>query len=786
MRLESLALKGLSSAFPDVVELSLRHVPPGVIAVVGENGRGKTMLLEAAPAALYRQLPARDGKDPVLYATGRDSFLTITFVTDAGTVFRCRLNLDGPKRQTDAVLEEITTNGSSVPINDGKRSTYDAAIATRFPSFDLFISSAFAAQGRGDEFIRRKPSQRKDLFVEFLGLQAYQARAQAAAEAADLANDARLRLSARIEQLTVATSPRLLEESDRIANDLQRRAGAAELRKRDLATAIAQLEQHAAVLQDQVSAYALAQFEAQRAEQALRDHGRARASAQSALAQHAVEAQTELQRLDEQLAVAQRDIDRRIANNESVRADASRIRDAVRALATIDESLVTLRAQERALRGEQQRTRDALAAADRALEAFAQDQRTLTRAAQDAELLGTVPCRGEGGFATCSFLVNAADARDQIGGLQDRLAGLEAAIGVQARGRADVADVTQQLADVSQRITEKERARDAEQAYAKLQAPLIEAETRIAELRASRDERLRTHADDRACAVDRQQQRQRALETQVAELVASEPTRNAEYTAARAQVEEAGAGNRQALDLQADLRARRGEWDTTIADLATIASGIAELERRRQEIATNRAILADYQRRLSRIETELLQWRDLAKAFGKGGLPDLEIDAAGPTISALTNEVLLECFGPRFSVELVTQLEKADGSGMRDEFTVRVMDNDARGAWRDLSDLSGGQKVIVQEALMSAISLYVNQRSPMPIRTLWRDETGAALDHEHALRYVAMLRKVQQLGGYHHVLFITHNAEAADLADAQIRVDGGRAVLMYPPFTEAA
>src|SRR5579862_905735 len=111
MRLDRLALKGLSSAFPDAVDLELRDLPPGLVALTGPNGHGKTMLLEATPGALYRQLPAREGKDPVLYAVGRDSFINEEFSIDGVGTFRARLNLDGPKRSSDAVLEQRTGLG---------------------------------------------------------------------------------------------------------------------------------------------------------------------------------------------------------------------------------------------------------------------------------------------------------------------------------------------------------------------------------------------------------------------------------------------------------------------------------------------------------------------------------------------------------------------------------------------------------------------------------------------------------------------------------------------------
>jgi exonuclease SbcC len=188
--------------------------------------------------------------------------------------------------------------------------------------------------------------------------------------------------------------------------------------------------------------------------------------------------------------------------------------------------------------------------------------------------------------------------------------------------------------------------------------------------------------------------------------------------------------------------------------------------------------------RVAALEADLLDWQTLAKAFGRDGLPVLEIDAAGPTISAYTNDLLATCYGPRFTVDVVTQQAKADGKGLKETFTIAVLDNAAGAAVRDIADLSGGEQVIVAEALANAIAIYVNTRSPQPVRTCWRDETTGALDPENAARYLAMLRQVQTLGGFHHVLFITHNPDAAAQADAQIRLADGHVTIAQPPYGE--
>ena len=49
----------------------------------------------------------------------------------------------------------------------------------------------------------------------------------------------------------------------------------------------------------------------------------------------------------------------------------------------------------------------------------------------------------------------------------------------------------------------------------------------------------------------------------------------------------------------------------------------------------------------------------LTKALGNDGVIALCIDDAGPTLASLTNELLLGCYGPRFTVSITTQVETA-------------------------------------------------------------------------------------------------------------------------------
>lgn len=165
-------------------------------------------------------------------------------------------------------------------------------------------------------------------------------------------------------------------------------------------------------------------------------------------------------------------------------------------------------------------------------------------------------------------------------------------------------------------------------------------------------------------------------------------------------------------------------------------------------------------------------YRRIAADFGPMAIQSFEIDSAGPEVSRIANELLFDCFGPRFSIRFVTQEAKADGKGFKDEFDVSVHDQ-RYDRWVSIDDLSGGEKVIVSEALALSIALYNRQKSGIAWETLFRDEVSGALDDKHAPQYLKMLRAAKNMGHFKRVYFISHQGRMMDMADSRIIVSGG-------------
>jgi exonuclease SbcC len=630
-----------------------------------------------------------------------------------------------------------------------------------------------------------------------------------------------------------AASQRITTLERELADRQGERAGIS----RDQAAAVTALQAHQALIITERDAAIAAAPNALQGTQRLQDLVAERQATEDLRAQADAASDAERASITRKRDAALADTGNKIAGNQQIQEMAADISAAVATIAVLDVKLTRDQSMLDTLQADRAAAGAALLAVEREIAALAPAGEQLTRARADSELLGTVPCGGVPPYAACRFLVNAAAAMARIPALEAELrpkAALADRVGAHTRTIQQL-DVTiaelqeslkhatsakaehQKKARYAEQLavsTERVKQLEAQQATATSEADeaLSQARTRynarveelneriaaataaIATLEDERAGQLRDLTDQahRAAAAAgaeaqrRHDARLEELATRAAALDAAIARLGSELAAARADLDSSAAGHDQAIRLQQEQESARTDWDAITATLARVAAGHEDYARRRAALERARTRLVDVGQRIAAVEAQLLRWRDLAAIMSRTGLPDLEIDAAGPTISATTNEILNHCFGPRFSVEIFTQVEKADKSGMKSEFSIRVTDNEDGGKPRNIGALSGGEKVIVCEALMNAISIYVNQRSAMPIRTLFRDETGSALDPENAIRYVQMLRKVRELGGIHHIFFVSHNPEAAAMADAQIQITDGRARIVRAPFTEAA
>lgn len=834
MRLDTLRIKGVL-AFDGDVCLDFKELPPGLIALVGPNGHGKSTIMESPIAATHRTYPSRE-KAIFEYAHGTDSFIESTFELEGRGLYRARLNLDRLHRKQEGTILQLGAGGPRI-LNDGKVSTYDAVVAELLPPLPDLLASVLAVQTKKGSFSAQERKERRVLFGSLLGLDHLEASAERARQAADRVMVAVLNLTAERDALARLISDDEETAIEQAAQRLQVDGGTAEARREELRRTINTVDamlsslsadalRHAAARErfDRLEAEQLAKtverdnalgFIAHTQRELAEERNRRERALAAWLDRNAAEQHDESGYRGEIAAITSaRDAslgaaESKIAANKDLLARADVIRASSANVGVLEDSVAkaktTLDGLRRALDAHRSRERDLVAA----LAAIAVAQTELTQAEADVAKLSSVPF-GED-CAPCRFMTDAAEAKARIPELQQ-------VIGAKDRYTADLASVRQLLerdktsvASWTERVTRLDAELAAEKVIAAELPHLTAAEERIktrtqqiadAHARFAADtERAADRERERVARLQREAEQRKtehvgelaALNTRAADTIARETQHvaalEAEIADAITRRDAAGVvgretrdAARQAEECAAQIATYRRELEGVTARIATIHAQADELRRRAAAFDANRTTCARLDARLTELRTEAVEWKVLAGAFGRDGLQTLEIDNAGPAVSAFTNDLLRSCFGGRFSVELVTQVAKKGKDGTKEVFELTVYDNHRGGEARDISDLSGGQRVIVEEAFRSAIALLVNTRNQHPMRTAWRDESTAALYHEVLPDYIAMLRRTQEIGGFHQIFFATHSLDCARLADAQIFVANGGYTLLYPPY----
>lgn len=213
----------------------------------------------------------------------------------------------------------------------------------------------------------------------------------------------------------------------------------------------------------------------------------------------------------------------------------------------------------------------------------------------------------------------------------------------------------------------------------------------------------------------------------------------------------------------------------TAHSAAVSALGAAE-ERLRQARETAERIDA-LRVDLAAAEREASEWQRLADDLGREGIQAALVDAAGPELTQTCNYLLRECFGSRWTLQVSTQRQSADGKRMLEECEVRVIDEgdeseNAAPRQGEGRTFSGGEKEILNLAFQLALA-HLARQAGITNPDLLLDEPAATLNEEKRARWVRMLRLAADVIGAGHVFVITHSEDIKALADARIVVERG-------------
>jgi DNA repair protein SbcC/Rad50 len=186
-----------------------------VACLSGDNGAGKSALLDAITWALWGKCRANSDRDVIsIGETEMDVTFCFQLADREYRVFRRRAFSPRQSQSVEFFVRELG-DPEWLPITaDSVRATEERIVETLNMEYDTFVNSAFILQGRADSFTQKPPGERKKILSDILNLQEYeQLRDDARAELRRV-EDTLKHLQGRMESIDerLATRPQLVAD----------------------------------------------------------------------------------------------------------------------------------------------------------------------------------------------------------------------------------------------------------------------------------------------------------------------------------------------------------------------------------------------------------------------------------------------------------------------------------------------------------------------------------------------------------------------------------------------
>jgi len=160
-------------------------------------------------------------------------------------------------------------------------------------------------------------------------------------------------------------------------------------------------------------------------------------------------------------------------------------------------------------------------------------------------------------------------------------------------------------------------------------------------------------------------------------------------------------------------------------------------------------------------------WKLFQRACSKDGIPALELDAAGPAVSRIANDLLASSFGQQFQIAFETTKLSKDRKKQLETFAIRILGD---GEEKHIEDLSGGERVWIERSISEAIAIYLSQKSGREYLTTYQDESDGALDPNNKQNYLTMVHESFVLGRRYFTFIITQTPEIWQQVDQRIHL----------------
>lgn len=767
-RLRKVRTRGLKGVWRgmglDEYEIDFDRFDPGLIALVAENGTGKTTMMlncHMYPSMLTFDKKLQD------YFRLRDSYREVYAVDElTGTEYRARMLIDGKNASGKAeyYLDRME-NGVYVPVTSGKTKDYEDKIVELFGSEGLYLRSAFIPSKpspRYPDLSYVAQGEKKRIFYELSGIGFYATYNEKAKTEAKT-----LRVLIESGETLISHAADLPEKIEQLSISLCNLQGQVlgntillEEIETEGKTAKAEVERLAATVKtnDEIEAKTTTlegeifktQLELGGWENKLNTAKSFTTPEGEAKRKNAVADLEDADKLKEQVQSWTEDVaKRRKERAEIVDANNQAVKEYHDKQVPITEKIAEMKSEIKTLQADKTIK---LAAVDRF-----QDELEKLKDLTVCPTCGlTLPPEKQEAFVIIKSTTETGLKQHQnfVFNLDKKIAECNRTIETETKNLAAL-QVPEEpdLEEIDKLIHFSET--EAQNGKKLLAAIDIEAAKAIVKA-----------ADEARAGIVEAENQIKTLSEKIAVLsreireFASKIDANADklHTDAKAKYEDA---KTRYTDTRAEIASAQGKIDTLTIEIEDKRKREAEIKTLKAEIETQKA--------------ELRDWEFLAEACGIDGIPALELDAVAPEISAAANALLESAYGQRFQIEFRTTKIAGTGSKKKqvEDFTIWI--KDAQNGWEQpYETLSGGEETWIKKAISDAFELIKSKNTGVKMLTVFQDELDGKLSPHNRQVFFKLLEKTHEQTGRHHTVVVTHS-EAVQEQIAQ-RIEMRKAV----------
>lgn len=741
--------KGLKK---DEISINFDSFDSGLIALTGDNGKGKTTLIENCHP--YPKMLTRKDKLQEQFRL-RDSFREVVYRDrDTGRMVKCVIQVDGETKSGSCNYFAYDSydggkSWSAVPGLDKNLKPYEEFVEATFGPLELYLRTAFITQRPTKnlpDLTDATAGEKKTLFVELAGIDYLQKFAEAANEKVksneNLVHDSEI----RIQMLESSLS-----------------------RKNEIETSLAESEKTAKEKQselDGITASGKKAREELNGAQERFNAEKARLNKESGLKGDVSTLESEISNIESEISRNQEAAEKRAENEKVIaeyedlqkviaeeqkkrnainEANSAKMSEYLQEKSEFDEKIAEIKKNIETLTTEKNAVEKEILKSENEIKFKERDI---------ADISDTCPTCGQKLPEEKILELNAkkAEAEKAVKVLEAGITG----------NRSRVSEIEKKISELKQELSEFAFSEPVKPKREEFDASAENEAT--AKLNSINIEKAKSELETAKTATVRIE----GLTAQIADK--KKLLENAEKTLCEIEAKRDATAESDFYEAQKKIDLLTEKFTSVKAELAGINATIEAEKKSLAEIAESEKELEKVRKEAEKAKSESVEWELVSKAFGKDGIQALELDALAPGISETANRILKSGYGDRFSISIETT--RIGGSGKKtkqiEDFKIMVNDD---GDVTALENKSGGESVWIKRAIYDAFAVIRRRNTGFAFLTCFQDETDGALDASAKTAYCRMLEASHEAGKLRHTIIITHSNEVRAMIEQKIAME---------------